>query len=84
MQGHDRLEIYYQVSSTLNRLAKDKNLNDLPALENLVDAYLVYTASTQKDLSPALLGAMDVPVVTAARREGDVIDPDSAFIKRFR
>lgn len=54
MQGHDRLEIYYQVSSTLNRLAKDKNLNDLPALENLVDAYLVYTASTQKDLSPVV------------------------------
>ena len=44
MPGYDRLEIFYQLSHNLNTLAKDKNLSDADALENLIDAYLIYSA----------------------------------------
>lgn len=51
MPGYDRLEIFYQLSHNLNTLATDKNLSDADALENLIDAYIIYSADNRKDLS---------------------------------
>ena len=51
----DRLELYEQLKSNMSTLASSPQEPDVKALENLIDAYIIHSSQTGKDLSPLAL-----------------------------
>ena len=71
----DRLELYEQLKSNMCTLASSPQATDAKALENLIDAYIMHSSQTGKDLSP-LASKLSASVLKSLSVQSAVIDSE--------